>query len=85
MKQLQLKTIVFLVSLSTLTSLVFAQLSTNRAVIKNNMTQRIVATANFATQKKGDLYLATLVNNSLIFFANEGKELTLEPTPFYAR
>ena len=82
MKKVQFKISALLVSLSVVTNLVFAELSTDKAVILNNGTHRVKVTANFSTPVTGDFYLATQVNNSLVFFTNEGKELSHVILPY---
>ena len=60
----------------------FADLSTDRAVVRNDGNERINATVKFQIPVNGDLYIATLVNGKLLFLADEGKLFTPDIVPF---
>ncbi len=65
---------------SSVLSLAQAELQTDKAII-NDATQRISAFANFTTPVHGDLYLATQINNTLLFFSGNG-DVSAEIIPF---
>ena len=61
----------------------FADLSTDRAVVRNdNSQQRVRATVKFPNAVDGDLYIATQVDGKLYFLADEGKLFTTDIRPF---
>jgi hypothetical protein len=60
----------------------FADLATNRAVVRNDGSQYVRATVKFRAAVNGDLYFATRVHGRLYFLADEGKSFTTEVRPF---
>ena len=62
----------------------FADLRTDRAVIKNDGSENIFAIASFSEPVEGDLYVATQVDGEIVFLINEGSEFSAEPAPFRA-
>ena len=81
MKQLKLKPVVLALGLSVFTHIAFAELSSNRAIIKNDGSQRITASVSFPTLVTGDLYVATQVNGQFLFLTHGGTEFTLDIVP----
>ncbi len=75
---------VFLVILIILNTSVSADLRTDRAVLRNDGTEQIVAIARFQDPVEGDLYIATQVNGELLFISNEGNNFSSTPVPFRA-
>jgi len=82
MKKFKFKPLVLAIGLSVITNMVQAELKTNRAVINNNGTDRVHATANFVTPVTGDLYIAVEYNGQLIFITDEGKKFSDDVLPF---
>jgi hypothetical protein len=74
------RVILFIIGAGLMNSIAIAELSTEKAVLNND--DKIIANAQFSVAKEGDLYVATKINDQLIFFANGGKNLTITATPF---
>ena len=70
----------FIISCSLLSQVAVAELKTERAVLDDD--DNITTNAEFSVAEQGDLYVATKINDQLIFFANGGKDLVPTPTPF---
>ncbi len=75
---------IFSVILSVFSTNVWADLKTDRAVVRNDGSEQIVAIARFQEPIEGDLYIATQVNGALTFIANEGNSFSSAPVPFRA-
>jgi hypothetical protein len=69
-------------ALTSLSPNAFADLSTDRAVVRNDDSQRVHATVKFHSPADGDLYIATEVDGKLHFLADEGKLFTTHVRPF---
>jgi hypothetical protein len=82
MQHFKLKAIVASIALSAFTNIATAELRTERAVVPNDDTHRVAASAHFASSVQGDLYIAAQVNGQLLFFAKEGTEISLEAIPY---
>lgn len=78
----------FLIMLAILISILstntLADLKTDRTVVRNDGTERVVAIARFQEPILGDLYVAAQVNGNLIFITNEGSSFSSTPAPFRA-
>lgn len=81
MTKFKLKPLIVAVTLSVASFGVAAHLSTSRAVLAQP-TDSTVISVNFKPAVSGDLYLATVVNGKLVFFADQGKVLSDTPKPF---
>lgn len=81
MAKFKLKPLIVAVTLSVASFGVAAHLSTSRAVLAQP-TDSTVISVNFKPAVSGDLYLATVVNGKLVFFADQGKVLSDTPKPF---
>ncbi len=81
MKKLKLKPSVLALGLSLFTCMASAELSSNRAVVKNDGSERVSASVNFPILVFGDLYIATQVNGQLLFLTKGGKEFTPDIVP----
>ncbi len=57
------------------------ELETDRSVLKRSPGERLVLRTRFSEPKTGDLYLAAMLGNSLLFF-NSNNVLTPSPAPF---
>ena len=60
----------------------FADLATNRPVVRNDGNERVTAKVKFRSPVDGDLYIATRVNGELLFLADEGNSFTTVITPY---
>ncbi len=92
----KIKLVILLAILGVSNTGVFADLRTDRSVIRNNTLradtsvsriegERVIAIARFQEPiDAGDLYIAARVNGVLTFIANEGNEFSSTPVPFRA-
>ena len=65
MKIFKLKPVVLALGLSAVANMVFAEVGSNRAVVKNDGSERVSAYVNFPTPISGDLYVAAQINGQL--------------------
>tara|TARA_R110002073_G_scaffold325653_1_gene504922 strand:- start:1748 stop:2494 length:747 start_codon:yes stop_codon:yes gene_type:complete len=76
--------LILTVILSVFSTNLCADLKTDRAVVRNDGTEQVVAVASFQEPIAGDLYIATQVNGALLFILNDGKGFSTIPAPFQA-
>lgn len=81
MIKFKLKPLLAVVTLSAVSFGAVAHLSTSKAVLVKP-TDSTVISVNFKPAVSGDLYLATVVNGKLVFFADQGSLLSETPKPF---
>lgn len=84
MKRTKFLILAIILSLNVVSTIALADLRTDRAVVKNDGSEEIVAVARFSDPVEGDLYIATQIDGELIFIVNEGIELSPTPVPFRA-
>lgn len=76
-----IKALLMVISLSVIQTNVWAHLKTDKTII-NSSTGNAVVSVSFPTPVSGDLYVATLFNGELVFFADNGAKLTTEVQAF---
>jgi cytochrome c553 len=84
MNLFKLKSVAVAIGLSALSNLALADISTSKAVLGNDGSERLAASADFTAAVEGDLYIAIGVEEKLLFLANGGNSLTERVSPFAA-
>ncbi|BCG63593.1 MAG: hypothetical protein methR_P1321 [Methyloprofundus sp.] len=83
MKIFKLPSLALAISLSTTSIMACAEISTSKAVIKNDGTEHIAASVNYPTPVTGDLYVAIKVQGQLFFLTNGAQSFTQEIKPLH--
>ena len=82
MKLFKLNAVALAIGVSALSNMAVAEITTPRAVVGNDGAESLIATANFSSAVEGDLYVAIVVGDTLLFLVDNGNKVTESVNPF---
>jgi len=81
MKKPKLKLVVLALGLGVFSQMATAAITSDKAIVKNDGSERVTAKVSFPTPVSGDLYVATQVGGQFLFLTNGGSEFTTDVVP----